>query len=88
MERVVRGSMDPSNLISHCGRTAYIRSSGTERGGESQGWRERDELKTWMLDGFKMKWSLENSERLIYGGLCDREGEVKSTDERRERQTE
>ena len=69
-ERVVCGSMDPSNLISHCGRTAYIRKEG-----ESRGWREREELK--MADGLRMKWSLENSERWIYRGLSDREGEMK-----------
>lgn len=84
MERVVRGSMASGNLISHCDRMAYIKSSGTEWGSESKGWREREKLETWMLDGFRMMWSLENSKRLIYGGPSDREGGMKSADERRE----
>ncbi len=66
MERVVRGYMDPSNLISHCGRTAYIRSSGMEWGRESEGLRQTERAEDLDVgDGFRMKWSLENGERLI-----------------------
>lgn len=41
---VVCGYIDPSNLISHCGRTAYIRSSRAECTEEKKvwdGWKEK-----------------------------------------------
>lgn len=41
---VVCGYIDPSNLISHCGRTAYIRISRAERTEEKKvwdGWKEK-----------------------------------------------
>lgn len=60
MERVVRGYMDPSNLISHCGKRLISRAVGWS---EERKVKSTEDLET----GFRMKWSLENGKRLITG---------------------
>lgn len=56
MERVVRGFVDLSNLISYCGRTAYIRNSGTGWGREkSRMERKRGPEDVDVGDRFRMK---------------------------------
>lgn len=90
MERVVRGSVDPSNLISHCGRTAYIRSSGTEREREGESGVERkggagDLNAGWVQ--IEMKLRKQRGNRFMGGWAMGREKWEKNPDERRERST-
>lgn len=74
----VCGYRDPSNLISQCGRVAYIRSS---RAGHTEEKKKKRMLKKDSKigtgddnddgagDEFRMTWSLYNSQRWIYAGM-------------------